>query len=722
MDALDTATARLKFAINCLADDKIGKPCPARGIISIMKTNWLQKYLLAGIAPLLVGAGLSAAPLTWFPGPAIDTPMSGAASVVTGGKNLLTGGDAYASYFFPVSYPISLAATNTYWTYLSPFYSLNIAPGAVVSDGNVIIYGGSDGTSSQSAAFAYSLSGDTTPTMPSMNVARSYLGYAADKNGNAYAFGGLDANGNPLSSAERFSLANNNPTWTYIASLPGARYNFPAVFDRTNFIYIFGGLTDTIPGIESATVLRYSVNGNSWSNMTSMPVAVAGSAATLGPDGKIYVVGGTSGGISTNVVQVYNPVANSWTISTPLPEGLSLAAMGVDSLGRLIVMGGVDTNGNDVGDVWRSQQFGVADSAPAFTQYPGTSATYLASYTSSINATGSPPPTYSLVSGPAGMQVDYYSGVITWTPQGLGQIGTNSVTIQAANFSGSTNWTFTITVPNPPPTVPTNLTVIAMTENSVTLSWDPESPVVGPVNYSVYLRHVLHDPKGSGATIWYTQIGSTTSLTTITITGLAAGLAQAYYVVATGAGGTSGYAGIVATTLAAPTPTNLRVTGLTSTTITLAWDAPTGGIPVVSYEVLGWFNGIAAQYPLAYPNINGTTLTITSLASGTAMLWGVSAHDTAGNVSGYDYLPSLVINPVPKPAALAAVVAPPVTGGFQFTVQASAVQTTLIQATTNLVDPTSWVIIATNPPGNAFIFTDTNATLFPTRYYRVVSP
>jgi hypothetical protein len=77
---------------------------------------------------------------------------------------------------------------------------------------------------------------------------------------------------------------------------------------------------------------------------------------------------------------------------------------------------------------------------------------------------------------------------------------------------------------------------------------------------------------------------------------------------------------------------------------------------------------------------------------------------------------------VPKPAALAAVAAPPVTGGFQFTVQASAVQTTLVQATTNMGDPTSWVTIATNPPGNAFIFTDTNSSQFPTRYYRVISP
>ena len=114
----------------------------------MMTASGLRKLVLAGLVACFGGVGLSAAPLQWFPGPAVDTPMSGAATVVSGGNNFLTGGDAYANYFFPVSYPISLAATNAYWTYWSPYYSLNIAPGAVVNDGNIVLYGGSDGDGS----------------------------------------------------------------------------------------------------------------------------------------------------------------------------------------------------------------------------------------------------------------------------------------------------------------------------------------------------------------------------------------------------------------------------------------------------------------------------------------------------------------------------------------------------------------------------------------------
>ena len=126
-------------------------------------------------------------------------------------------------------------------------------------------------------------------------------------------------------------------------------------------------------------------------------------------------------------------------------------------------------------------------------------------------------------------------------------------------------------------------------------------------------------------------------------------------------------------------------------------------------------------------NFTGTTATITGLTPGTYEEWTVAGFDADGNVSGW--APGIfVVNPAPKPAALSqpgllSGLAPAGGGGFQFTVQASAVQTTLIQATTNLADPASWVTIATNPPGsNVFNFTDTNASQFPARYYRVVSP
>ena len=674
-----------------------------------MIKSYLTRATFAGLSLCLLH--LSAAPLAWFPGPAMDYPGSDAATVIMPGQgNVVIAGTT--------AYPEGLIATNIYWTPLGqPFYG-NIAPGAVASGGSIIVYGGNDGISSVSTVINYSPS-DGSSTLASMSVPRSYLGYAPDRSGNAYAIGGLDDSGNPLASAERLqSGIRPAGTWSPVASLPAARYNFPAVFDHTNYIYIFGGYTDTVSGVEISSVLRYSVSKNTWTNMAAMPIPTAGSAAALGADGKIYVVGGVSGGVPTDAVEVYNSAANSWTLSTPLPEPLTGSAMGVDSLGRLIVMGGTDTNGYGVGDVWRSQQLGAPNTPPVFTQLPATNGIYNSIYTSTIAATGNPQPVFLLVNGPTNMAVDYFSGQITWTPQGLNQIGPVPVTIAATNYAGSTNWSFTITVPNPPPTTPTNLYLASATEYSVTLAWAPEDPVAGSVTYSIFIPHPYHSPKGSGGGVNYQLISSTTS-TNVTISGLTPNTSYAFDINAKGPGGTSGYAGIGVTTLGPQPPANLRVTGITSTTITLAWDPSPGPVPIVRYEILGWVGGLFPTIGYG-TNFTGTTATITGLTPGTYEEWTVAGFDADGNVSGY--APGIyAVNPVPAPAVVSAVAAPPATG-FQFAVQASAVQTTLIQATTNLADPSSWTTIATNPPGKAFIFTDTNSSRFPIRYYRVVSP
>lgn len=62
-------------------------------------------------------------------------------------------------------------------------------------------------------------------------------------------------------------------------------------------------------------------------------------------------------------------------------------------------------------------------------------------------------------------------------------------------------------------------------------------------------------------------------------------------------------------------------------------------------------------------------------------------------------------------------------GGFVFTAVTTPNQTNIIQATTNLAGVANWVSLDTNVPAtNTFTFTDTNATQFRRRYYRVKEP
>jgi hypothetical protein len=643
----------------------------------------------------------------------MDYANSGAATIATANLgNVVIGGDS--SYI-----PERLVATNAYWTPMAVLSGLRIAPGAVGGGDTIILYGGTDGTASMSTAIGYSPSGDTPQAFGSMSVARSYLGYAGDHSGRAYAIGGLDDTGTPLSSAER--LDTDTGVWSLIASLPAPRYNFPAVFDGTNSIYILGGYNDTSSVVESASVMRYSVSNNTWTNVASLPVAVAGSAAAWGPDGQIYVAGGLSGGVATSTVQVYNPAANTWTISAALPSAVSLGALGVDTLGRLVFMGGMDSGSNDLTAVWRSQILAAPDLAPSFTSYPATNAAYGGSYSSSIAATGNPQPVYLLINGPTNMTVDYFSGAISWTPHGLTQIGAVPVTIRATNYAGSVDWAFTINVPPPKPPAPTNVHVASSTETSVTLAWDPEDPIYGPITYGVFIPHPYHSPRGSGGGVTYSLVGHTTN-TSFTITGLAPNSSSSYDVNAAGPGGTSGYTGVAGATTGPQPPTNLRVTGITSTTIGLAWNPSPGVVPIVRYEVLGWIGGVlpTISYGANYTN---TAATITGLTPGTYEEWTVRGYDAAGNVSGFGG-GVYAVNPVSMPATLSAI-GSVAGGGFQLTVTegGNTLQTVFIQSTTNPADPGSWVQIGSVfPTANPFSFTDTNAALYPARFYRVVSP
>jgi len=688
-----------------------------------MKTSGFQVWLrraLAGMATGLAGAGVFAAPLTWFPGADLNEPRSSAAAVAAPGGSILVFGGS----------PLGSTDVLVYGqNHAQPIPSTRVGPGAVaLSSSQFFVYGGKQtntATSVTSSVLSYNpvSSGTDDPdvfTVAAMSARRYDMAYAADAAGYAYAIGGLGNNNTVLATVERYNSLSNR--WASVASLPAGRYHFSAVFDGTDTIYTFGGRTNATLGTETATVLGYSVSGNAWSALASLPVATAGSAAIMGADGKCYVIGGTAGGGVTNLVQVYDPATRSWALSTPLPASVTAAGGVVDALGRLVVLGGADGGGVDLTTTWVSQQLNQPDTAPVFALTVPPVAVYQVPYAYTNTAAGNPQPVYQLIAGPAGMQVDPFSGAITWTPQ-ADQMGGNEVTIQASNYAGTTNRTFTINAVGPTPDAPANVAVAELGENSVTLAWDPVTPVVGSVNYTVYHWVVQYAGKGSTRGKWVALLSGLTSPSG-TIGGLLSGSSHTYTVTASAAGAESGYSSSISiTTLTPQPPANLRISALTSTTVTLAWDPPTAPPePIANYEVWGWINnGVTST--VYGTGITNTTLTITGLAPGSWHEWGVRDHDVGGNVSFFDIAAGgqSILNPVPTPATLAGP-GPGSGGAFQFTVQTAWAQTTWIQATTNPADPTSWQTIATNPPtGATFTFTDPDANLFPTRCYRVVN-
>jgi len=683
-----------------------------------MKSYRVLFFWCLAIAVLWPGVShLQAAPLTWVPGVMLNEPRSSAATVVAwNGSILIFGGN-----------PLGSVDTLVYGgNNAQAITSTRIGPGAVaLNNGMYFVYGGhrtntTSGVLSSTLSYNPVSSGTDDPnvfSVASMTTARYYMAYALDASGYAYAIGGLGNNNAVLSSVERYDSVSNS--WKTVAALPAARYLFNAIFDGTNIIYTFGGRTNATTGAETTTVLSYDVGGNTWTTLAPMPVATAGSAAIKGADGKFYIIGGTAGGVVTNLVQVYDPGANAWSLSTPLPAGVTVAGGQSDTTGHLVVMGGADTDGNDLVTTWVSQQLNQPDAAPVFTTTTLPTALYATPYTSSIVATGNPQPTYQLLTGPTSMTIDPYSGQLSWSP-GPDQMGSNTVTVQASNFAGTTNKTYYINAVGPTPDIPANVVITNIGETSVTMMWDPVTPVVGDVTYTLYVRTVQYAGKGTTRAV-YTAFASGITSTSVVISGLAAGSSHVYSVAAVAAGSQSGRSPDIGfTTLSPQPPTNLHITALTSTSVTLEWDAPTGPVPAATYEIWGWINN-GVNSTVYATGVTDTTYTVTGLIPGSLHEWGVRDHDALGYVSAFDYGPT-ALNPVPTPAVLSADTLP-TAEGFTFTVQGNAVETTFIQATTNPYDGSTWETIATNPPTSAtFIFTDTNANQYPNRFYRVVSP
>lgn len=85
-------------------------------------------------------------------------------------------------------------------------------------------------------------------------------------------------------------------------------------------------------------------------------------------------------------------------------------------------------------------------SAPVITSPAVTSAITNQPYSYDVEATGTPAPTFSLLTGaPAGMTIDENTGLIQWTPPNSGSF---PVTVRAANEHGADQQAFTIVVAN----------------------------------------------------------------------------------------------------------------------------------------------------------------------------------------------------------------------------------------------------------------------------------
>jgi chitodextrinase len=201
------------------------------------------------------------------------------------------------------------------------------------------------------------------------------------------------------------------------------------------------------------------------------------------------------------------------------------------------------------------------------------------------------------------------------------------------------------------PSAPTNVHVTSATQASVAFAWDASTDNVGVAHYGLYRDGSL--------------TGTTTGTTT-TYNGLPCGRSFTFGVNAVDAAGNrSGITTVNASTAACPpsddttppsAPGNLRSTGATQTSVSVAWNASSDDVGVTGYALFR--NGTAAGTTTA------TGATFSGLTCGTTYSFGVEAYDAAGNRSprsSVDASTSACSGPPPPPPP------PPPGGGTTIT-------------------------------------------------------
>jgi N-acetylneuraminic acid mutarotase len=231
------------------------------------------------------------------------------------------------------------------WTKIAhPLHSQLGSAVAALPDGRVVAVGGWDMTTTgQTSAYvqAYRPATDSWSRLAPLPRPRAWLG-AATVDGVLYALGGEGVNGHVHTTVWAYDAGANS--WSGRAPMPAGLRNF-ATAASGGKLYVIGGITSgfTI----SARVYAYTPATDSWRAVASLPTPTEDQSAATDASGRIYSIGGccNSAGHVTRAVYRYSPSTNSWTTAARLPtpsvdssNAGSGATRGSD--GRIYVVGG----------------------------------------------------------------------------------------------------------------------------------------------------------------------------------------------------------------------------------------------------------------------------------------------------------------------------------------------------------------------------------------------
>ena len=269
----------------------------------------------------------------------MPTPRIGMAAAAVGNTIYAIGGSTLGPFGNAVDIVEAYDAQAGTWTSGAPMPTARYLTAGAVVNGTIYVVGGRTAAGPDTDAFElYDTALNQWTVGPPLSLAREAL-TAVATNGMVYALGGA-ARPSTTRLVEVFDTNQPDLGWTRADPLPHVRYNFMAAVGPDDRIYVIGGQPNW------ASVERYEPVWDSWDVFTPpLPTpryALAG--ATF--NGAIYAAGGVSGlGLHDDVEQ-FTPVITRWTPVTTIPLSkrgarlLFTTAAGDD--GRIYLIGGMD--------------------------------------------------------------------------------------------------------------------------------------------------------------------------------------------------------------------------------------------------------------------------------------------------------------------------------------------------------------------------------------------
>ena len=149
-----------------------------------------------------------------------------------------------------------------------------------------------------------------------------------------YAIGG-----DGTATTEEFDPVNNS--WATLASMPTVRWWGFGAGTVNGKIYAIGGATGGLYLDENE---EFDPSSNTWTSKTPMPTERHGLAIGVIHD-TIYAIGGRNSTGYLSVNEAYDPATNTWTSKAPIPTARYYLAIAVAN-GKIYAIGGYGASGN----------------------------------------------------------------------------------------------------------------------------------------------------------------------------------------------------------------------------------------------------------------------------------------------------------------------------------------------------------------------------------------